>query len=115
MDGNDAGYASSRAAADECAGFMFEDPLCLKVIPQFLGVHVVRTFVNIHELRQSTGLRDCLGGSNKGIGHGDHTIAVTDPRSDDGEPQGISAAVHTDTVLNSAKACEDLLEFSHHG
>jgi hypothetical protein len=70
----------------------------LKVLAEFLRVHIVRMFIDVHEDRKGSGLGYGFRGSNERIRDCDYAVAWLDSGRNQGEPQRIGATTYPDAV-----------------
>src|ERR1039458_8495280 len=88
--------------------------LRLQVFAEFFRIHVVRTFIHIHEFGKCSCLRNCLRSCNERVRYGYDNIPGLHSCSDESKAQCIGSASHTDAMRCLTESCEGILELLHH-
>src|ERR1017187_8068775 len=113
MDWNNGGDRTAASAANELARFV-HCTLRLQILPQFVGIDVVGSLIDIDELRKRPCLRNRLGGCNKRVRNGYDHIARLYATRHNGEAQSIGPATDSDGKVGFTEARERLFKSLHH-
>jgi hypothetical protein len=81
-----------------------------QITKERFGIHVVGSFVDIHELRQRSGLRDRFRSGNEGVRDGYHNIARLHAGSNESEPERIGSIRSPYAVIGFAEFGKCLLK-----
>ena len=115
MHRNNGGNRGSPLAVIRPARFAVEITFLLQIFLQLPRVHVVRAFVDVHEIRSRARLGNRLGRRNKRMRHRDDHVAGLNARRHQRKSHRVRAARQSDAVRRVAELCEVALEFFHHG
>src|SRR5436190_5516296 len=114
MDWYNRGNNPLRSLLNQLPRFPINLAVALQVFAQFLRVHGVSIFMNVHEGDVQAGLGDSFCRCDKRIRYSHREASWLNPGSQQGEPQSIRPAVYSNTILSTAKLRKLALKLFHH-
>src|SRR5689334_11157232 len=110
MDWHDSFDAAAGSLVHQLSGGKVDEAAFLEIFAEFLRIHVVGEFIDVHKIRPSAGLGNRFRRSDESIRDGNDSVSCLHASSDQGKAEGICSVSHADAKSSLAKRCKILFE-----